>query len=339
MADWRNVGNWHWKERNCLDWAKAYLEEQLVGVEVAADGITAKVTAVEAVSGDADLNIRKGRLLAIYDLEVKLAWTASKGDDEIAGRITIPEVAHDTDEFVYEVTSTSTGADKLPLKDFVRKQLTPAIGKKLAAFTDDMKKANGQDMYIPDSSGKSSGVSTPAASVDSGLAKDFKAGKAGAGSSTEAAGVAKTKGATFGTVTVKQTAEFMCSTDDLFATLTDPQRVAVWTRAAADIQPVVGSKFKLFGGHIEGEFTKLEPGKCIEQTWRVATWPADHYSHVRIDLEQLSTSARLSLTQTDVPLTEEDATKTNWDRYYWNSIKGSFGYVHALACSWREEHL
>ncbi|KAJ2806910.1 Co-chaperone [Coemansia helicoidea] len=326
MADWRNVGNWHWKERNCLEWAKTYLNEQLVGVEAAADGITAKVVTVDAVTGDADLNIRKGRLLAIYDLEVKLAWKASRGDDEIAGQITIPEVAHDTDEFVYEVTSASTAIDQLPLKDFVRKQLAPAIGKKLSCFTDDMKKANGQDMYIPDSN-KSSGASTPAAApagVDPRLAKEFKSGKVGS-SSADAAGVAKAKGATFSTVTVKQTSEFMCSADDLYTALTDPQRAAVWTRGAAEIQPVAGSRFKLFGGHIEGEITKLEPGKRIEQTWRVATWPAGHFSRVQMELEQLSTSTRLSLTQTDVPLTEEGATKTNWDRYYWNAIKGSFG--------------
>ncbi|KAJ1717852.1 Co-chaperone, partial [Coemansia biformis] len=151
MADWRNVGNWHWKERNCFDWAKKYLEEKLTGVEATGDGITATVSSVDAVSGDADLNIRKGRLLAIYDVEVKLSWTATKGDDEVTGSITIPEVAHDTDEFVYEVTSNNTAVDKLPLKDFVRKQLTLAIGKKLGSFTDDLKEANGQDMYIPDS--------------------------------------------------------------------------------------------------------------------------------------------------------------------------------------------
>ncbi|KAJ2779846.1 Co-chaperone [Coemansia javaensis] len=332
MADWRNVGNWHWKERNCLEWAKAYLEEKLVGLEATGDGITAKVTSLDSATGDADLNIRKGRLLAIYDLEVKLSWKATRGDEEATGRIVVPEVAHDTDEYVYEVTASGSGAAQIPFKDAVRKHLTAAIGARLAKFTDDLKEANGRDMYIPDSSA-TSGASTPApaapaaagvaaAAADARPAKD---GGARAAPGSDGVGVAKTSEATFGTVEISQTAEFMCSTADLFATLTDAQRVAVWTRGPAEIQPAAGTRFKLFGGHIEGEITRVEPGELIEQTWRVATWPAGHYSKVRMELEQLSSSARLSLKQTGVPLNEEDATKANWDRYYWNGIKGSFG--------------
>ncbi|KAJ1851107.1 Co-chaperone [Coemansia sp. RSA 1822] len=317
MADWRNVGNWHWKEKNCLAWAKTYLESQLTGLEAKGSDISAKVTSVESVTGDVDLNIRKGRLLAIYDVELKLEWEATKGDEKVTGKITVPEVAHDTDAYVYEVTATSTSTAALPLKDFVRAQLTQIIGQKLGNFTEDLKKENGSEMYIAGDSAKSSETSTP---VSGQVAKDFKEGKSGG-----TTGVAKTQSATFGTVVVKQTSEFMCSASDLYATLTDPQRVAVWTRAQADIKPEVNTKFRLFGGHIEGEFTALVPGKRIEQTWRVATWPAGHFSKATIELEQLSNSTRLSLKQTGVPLNEEDATKANWERYYWNSIKGSFG--------------
>ncbi|KAJ1798129.1 Co-chaperone [Coemansia sp. RSA 2599] len=216
----------------------------------------------------------------------------------------------------------------LPLKDFVRKQLTPMITRKLEKFTEDLKKQNGSDMYIPDNSGNVS-----AASSNTQLASDFKQGKSGTAAAAATAavgadsevGVASTKDATFSTVSISQNAEFMCSASDLFATLTDPQRVAIWTRAPADIQPKEGTEFKLFNGHIEGKIVKLEPGKRIEQTWRVATWPKGHYSKVKIDLDQQSSSTRLTLKQTSVPFNEEDATKANWDRYYWNSIKGCFG--------------
>ncbi|KAI9467431.1 Co-chaperone [Coemansia sp. RSA 990] len=320
MADWRNVGNWHWKEKNCLSWAQKYLEKQLTGIEAEGDGIKAKVASVDSVTGDVDLNIRKGRLLAIYDVVVKLEWEATKGEDKLTGKIVIPEVAHDTDAYVYEVTANSTAAEKLFLKDFVRTKLTPVIGEKLENFTEDLKKENGSEMYIAGSD--STKANETSATTNTQLAKDFKEGKTGGSGDV---GVGKTQGATFGTVEIKQTSEFMCSADDLYATLTDPQRVSVWTRAPAEIQPKVNSKFRLFGGHIEGEFKLLEPGKRIEELWRVATWPAGHYSHVVIELEQLSNSTRLSLKQTGVPLNEEDATKVNWDRYYWNSIKGSFG--------------
>ncbi|KAJ1956395.1 Co-chaperone [Linderina pennispora] len=320
MGDWRNIGNWHWKEKNCFDWAKKHFEETLPLVEVSKDGFTAKVDSVTSVTGDVDLNIRKGRLITIYDVEVKLAWTATRGDETLSGKITIPEVAHDTeeDEYVYEITAENMASALLPLKDFVRRQLTPAITKRLVTFTDDLKAANGSEMYIPEKDG-SSGASTP--TVNAELARDFKQGKVGSGD----VGVAKANDGLISTVTVTQSVEFVCSAEDMFANLTDPQRVSVWTRAAAEISATEGAEYKLFGGHIQGKITKVVPSKSIEETWRVATWPAGHYSKVVITLEQLSSSTRLTLKQTGVPFNEEDATKANWERYYWNSMKGAFG--------------
>lgn len=323
MADWRNVGNWHWKEKNCFEWAKKYFEENLVGIAATSGDANAKVTSVDSVTGDVDLNIRKGRLLAIYDVEIKVSWSASKGDDvadTLTGSITIPEVAHDTDDYVYEISAANSSIDKLPLKDFVRKSLTLEITKKLEGFTEDLKKVNGTEMYIPDN-----GEAGSASETDAKLASDFKQGKSGSVTTSADTGAAKSGNATFSTVSISHTVELMCSTQDLFATLTDPQRVSIWTRAPAEIQPKENTTFKLFGGHIEGKMIKLEPGECIEQTWRVASWPAGHYSKVKIDLEQLSSSTKLQLKQTGVPFNEEEATKANWDRYYWNSIKGCFG--------------
>ncbi|KAJ2362601.1 Co-chaperone [Coemansia sp. RSA 2607] len=322
MADWRNVGNWHWKERNCFDWAKKYLEDKLTGTKASSGGFSAEVTSVDSVTGDVDLNIRKGRLIAIYDVEVKLSWTAQNGDDSLAGKITIPEVAHDTDDYVYDISANESSVAKLPLKDFVRKHLTAAISEKLEKFTEDLKQTNGSDMYIPDNK-----AGTPTAQTSNEqLASDFKQGKIGSSVAVDSEeGVVSGAKGTFSTVSISQNIEFVCSASDLFATLTDPQRVSVWTRAKADIEPKAGSAFKLFGGHIEGEITKLENDKLIEQKWRVATWPKGHYSSVKITLEQTSSSTRLALKQTGVPFNEEDATKANWDKYYWNSIKGSFG--------------
>ncbi|KAJ1986985.1 Co-chaperone [Coemansia spiralis] len=330
MTDWRNVGNWHWKEKNCFDWAKQYFENTLTGTEVSENGYSARVTSVDGVSGDVDLNIRKGKLIAIYDVELKLSWSATKDADgnkdadTLTGSVTIPEVAHDTDDYVYDISSTNASADKLHLKDFVRQKLTPEITRKLEAFTDVLKKENGSDMYIAgkdDNAG--SGAGTPA-STDPRPAKDPKDGKQATSGSSDVS-VAKTANATFNTVSINQTVELMCSAEDIFATLTDPQLVSVWTRAPAEIQPKENTQFKLFGGHIEGKIIKLVPGKLIEQTWRVATWPAGHFSNAKFEFDQLSSSTRVSLKQTGVPFNEEDATKANWDRYYWNSIKGSFG--------------
>jgi activator of HSP90 ATPase len=40
--------------------------------------VTVKITSLDECSGDVDLNQRKGKLLAIYDVALKLSWEGKK---------------------------------------------------------------------------------------------------------------------------------------------------------------------------------------------------------------------------------------------------------------------
>jgi activator of HSP90 ATPase len=60
--------------KNCLNWAKTYFQEELVGVEAEKNGIKVSVTRVSDVTGDVDLNQRKGKIITIFDVEIKLEW-------------------------------------------------------------------------------------------------------------------------------------------------------------------------------------------------------------------------------------------------------------------------
>lgn len=71
------------------------------------------------MEGDVDVSQRKGKVITIFDVRLQLEWTGSvavkekvendegveeekDGKQDVSGTITIPEVAHDTeeDEFV-----------------------------------------------------------------------------------------------------------------------------------------------------------------------------------------------------------------------------------------------
>ena len=127
-------------------------------------------------------------------------------------------------------------------------------------------------------------------------------------------------------VTINQKVDFVCQASDLYVTLLDPGRVAVWTRGKAVIANKVGEEFKLFDGNVTGKIVELVENKKIGLTWRLKTWPTDHYSNVTIELNQGSESTELQLVQKDVPIGERDATEKNWRNYYWNSIKQAFGF-------------
>ena len=52
----------------------------------------------------------------------------------------------------------------------------------------------------------------------------------------------------------------------------------------------------------------------------------EHYSTVTIELVQEVDCTRLNLTQLGVPDSDYDRTNEGWHRYYWDSIKSTFGF-------------
>lgn len=60
--------------KNCLKWAQNYFTTQLVGLEAEKNGNTASITKMVECTGDVDLNQRKGKIITIYDVVLKLNW-------------------------------------------------------------------------------------------------------------------------------------------------------------------------------------------------------------------------------------------------------------------------
>ena len=99
-----NPNNWHWVNKDTSAWARTYLESQLLGLSVEEDGVSAKVSQVLSMDGDVDVSQRKGKVITLFDVNLKLEWQGTtKEDEECSGTINIPEVAHDTEEDEYVV--------------------------------------------------------------------------------------------------------------------------------------------------------------------------------------------------------------------------------------------
>jgi activator of HSP90 ATPase len=116
-----NPNNWHWVNKDVRPWAQDWLSAQLVGLKASKeDGTSAEVSKVLSMDGDVDVSQRKGKVITIFDVRLQLEYTgkvlvkAEKKDDEeeasqegdtkdVSGTITIPEVAHDTEEDEYVV--------------------------------------------------------------------------------------------------------------------------------------------------------------------------------------------------------------------------------------------
>ncbi|PSN43263.1 Activator of 90 kDa heat shock protein ATPase 2 [Blattella germanica] len=86
-------------------------------------------------------------------------------------------------------------------------------------------------------------------------------------------------------------------------------------------------KFQCTGEEFYNAMTVIEvPHKKIVQQWRFKKWPAEHYSTVTFAIEQKDDHTEVKVVQTGVPESEAETTKENWERYYWEAMKRTFGF-------------
>lgn len=325
-----NPNNWHWVNKDVSPWAKEYLDTELPQISAEEDGVTAKVDKVISMDGDVDVSQRKGKVITLFDVKVKLEYSGkNKEGEEGSGTITIPEVAHDTeeDEYVFELDMYSESSEKQPIKDLVRSKILPQLRKGLAKLGPALIAEHGKDLQHAPGSNPSSGFSTPK------IYQSSSVNKAADGKTTSTA-TSSGSGKLVNTTTLNDSTEFRTTAEELFKTFTDPQRLAAFTRAPPKTftGATPGGKFELFGGNVSGEFTELEEPTHIVQKWRLAQWPAGHYSTLSLWFDQNDVDAVtvMRVEWKGVPVGQEEPTKVNWGEYYVRSIKTTFGFGTVL---------
>lgn len=246
-------------------------------------------------------------------------------DSSASGSITIPEVAHDTeeDEYVFDIELNSETAKEAPVKALVRSKLVPQIRSILPKLARDMIAEHGKDIQHAPGSNPSGNFTAPKYASSSHVSKSTSSPS---GPSTSTSGTGQKVNVT----TINDSTEFRTSAAELYQTFTDVARITAFTRSA----PLVfegakaGGKFELFGGNVSGSYTELNEPTQVIQKWRLAQWPQGHFSTLKIDFEQnnIDHVTLMKVTWDGVPVGQEDVTKRNWGEYYIRSIKQTFGF-------------
>ncbi|KAI2629925.1 activator of Hsp90 ATPase [Hypoxylon sp. NC1633] len=319
-----NPNNWHWVSKNAGEWTRQWFEENLTKISAEDGEVTANISKVVSMDGDVDVSQRKGKVITIYDVKLVLEYSGSAPEEEnVSGTITIPEIAHDTeeDEFVFDIDIYSESQEKQPVKDLVRSKITPQLRKEFSKLIPALISEHGKDIQHAADTNPSSGFTAPKHHVPSGTA----AAKSSAGTGSQ-----KNSGSVVNTTTVSDQEEFRTTAAELYQTFTDPQRLAAFTRAPPKRFDGAkkGGKFELFGGNVSGEYEELQEPTKIVQSWRLNQWPADHYSKQVIEFDQndVDSVTVMRVTWSGVPVGQEEVTKRNWDEYYVRSIKKTFGF-------------
>ena len=243
--------------------------------------------------------------------------------EEVKGNITIPEVAHDTEEneYVFDIDIFADANSKQPVKDLIRSKLIPQMRILFSALGPALVSEHGKDIQHAPDSNPSSGFRPPTY---------LEHNKPSSSTSTESKPT--TSAAHVNTTTVTDTEEFRAPATELYKTFTDASRIAAFTRGApkrfdGDVAKV-GGHFEIFGGNVTGEYKELSEPKKIVQTWRLEQWPKDHYSTLSIEFDQndVDNVTVMRVQWTGVPIGQEEVTKRNWNEYYVRSIKTTFGF-------------
>ena len=118
-----NPNNWHWVNKDVSEWAREYLEANLTTIEAEKGEVSAKIAKITSMDGDVDVSQRKGKVITLFDVKLQLDYEgklrisqnltfsdatdlgSTEDDSDVTGSITIPEVAHDTEEDEYVVCS------------------------------------------------------------------------------------------------------------------------------------------------------------------------------------------------------------------------------------------
>ncbi|KAI8616992.1 activator of Hsp90 ATPase [Chytriomyces sp. MP71] len=318
-----NANNWHWIERNCLSWAQSHLKNRLGSV--AAEGY--KVSSVSSVTGQADINQRKGKLLTVYDLSIVLEWSGPAG---ASGTITLPEVEHDQD-LQNDLEVQVSGSSAKAVAD-VKKHLVPSVKMVLETFAQEMIHENSKDLLQESTSSTSSTPSaSPAATPSRNPASATPSPSMSSSPLPTLLSSSTAKGQKPKTNPVNIESDFASWTPhDLYDALVNPTKIRVWSRdAAATVEAKENAVFLLFGGNVSGRFVELTPSSKIVQTWRLKSW-STHSTMVTILLTEIEGGTRLELKQTSVPADEVDVVKRNWESYYFAPIRAAMGQLAGI---------
>ena len=319
MSNWKNVNNWHWVEKNCLEWARKWLAEQLKAIP-GRDILGYSNVHVEEVSdikGDADLNVRKGKLRYLFDLSLKLVVVATGTVDgeKVECKCSVAEFTFDETPKNFEYTYTSS---EDVFRAVVEKEFSHDLWAVFEQFAGQLVEQNAGSLM----------VNTNESEQD--LSQTVNGARHVASQKQEPAAPAEKKPESKASslVSIEILEDFKCSPEDLFLALTDSDRIRMWSHAPCAFTLNENEPFNLFGGALSGTVVAFDKNKSLKLKWRLKAWPVNVESTVSFIIQNREDYIKLVVSQVGVPREEQESIREAWKKMYFERIKQAFGYVY-----------
>jgi len=318
-SDGKNVDNWHWTEKDLFPWCQNQFELLFKDVAVPSTKAELKIDKIESVTGSMVICNRKGKTFYVFDIQLKLEWSGkwkdSSGGEESTckGSITVEDIANDEDKWKWRVILENESVQNRLLRDELQSNVGKVLDTIINNVLEEMKGSNPmqyQETQIP------SETQAKPAEPKSRL--------------IETPNIATSQETKLSTKSFTQKISFEVPPHLLYETLMDQNRVSAFTGGSSKVENKVGGEFFLFDGAVQGTQVELSPPNKIVQKWRFKTWPENHYSNVIFVLEGDKSTTLLTLTQKGIPASDYDRTVDGWDTFFWQRIRGLFGWSYKI---------
>lgn len=347
-----NPNNWHWVDKNCISWARNYLQTQLVDLNTGDHGGKyAEIKSVSSIEGDCEVNQRKGKVISLFDLKITMLTQGHVDDEPFEGSIMVPEVAFDSEieDYQFDISIYKETSKLSDVKPIIREFLLPQLRERFQQFGKDLLLEHGNDIQVPKEQVKSeftkanqqnSFVGAEKSDVNVNVAKKV-AVKSNAPTTTNSNNkksipVVSTSGGN--TVTIHLEPSFNVSAFEIFNTFIDKERILMWSRSPikegegnkGNGSPylMVGDTFELFNGNIESELVESKLGSKLVIKWRLKSWRQNLWSLMDMEFHESKEyhETKIQLTWSGIPVGEEDRVRANFENYYVKPIKLTFGF-------------
>lgn len=110
------------------------------------------------------------------------------------------------------------------------------------------------------------------------------------------------------------------SPEEVFAALTNPFQIEIWSGYPAEMKAENGFVFSLWEGDICGVNIEVKPNRLLVQEWFFGE--TENPSIVTLQLKKEGDKTRVELTHTNIPDDVYEEITEGWREYYLGSIKG-----------------
>lgn len=107
--------------------------------------------------------------------------------------------------------------------------------------------------------------------------------------------------------------------EDVYACLTNPFTIELWSDMPAKMEAEEGTEFEMFEGDIAGKIIELEPNRKVVQQWYFSDQEEPSIVTFKIHLDKRKVS--LELRHTNIPDEAYEEMTEGWKKYFLGRIK------------------